>query len=263
MQSTTANHNGIWDHPVNMTTSPTTIFVDGTPSAVPTSQATSIYGEEEAFESNATARYHLEHLAPPTARLEQHRPSTASFNSSLDRSNEETSTNAYPIPSTQNIRRDGGSVLLATPVDGVNDTSDHSSLQNGNSSSQLPSIDGDTTTQELLTTSEDSHHNAPISQPDHVLATSPSPSPSTRPNSTPPTHSQTSTPSPVSRQSPQDQSPTRFDQHGQRIRHHRRRRRLRRWFQRHLNHPLPWNLSLRRRAENIRRRIMDVDRLLP
>lgn len=40
---------------------------------------------------------------------------------------------------------------------------------------------------------------------------------------------------------------------------HRHRRRLLRW----LRHPLPWNMSLRRRAENIRRRIMDVDRVLP
>ncbi|KAL8921643.1 MAG: hypothetical protein Q9172_003891 [Xanthocarpia lactea] len=245
-----------------MTTSPTTIFVDGTPSAVPTSQATSIYGEEEASESNATARHHLEHLAPPTARLEQHWPSAASFNSSLDRSNEETNTNAYPIQLTQNIRRDGDSVSSATPVDGVNDTTDHSSLQSGNSPSQLPSIDGHATTQELLT-SEERHHNTPISQPDHVPATSASPPPSSRPNSTPPARSQTSTLSSVSRQLPQDQSPTRLNQHGQHIHHHRRRRRLRRWLQRHLNHPLPWNLSLRGRTENIRRRIMDVERLLP
>ncbi len=260
MQSTTANHNGIWDPPVNMTTSPTTIFVDGTPSAVPTSQATSIYGEEEASDSNATARHHLEHLAPPTAQSEQHWPSAASFNSSLDRSNEGTSTDAYPIQSSQNTWRDGDGVWLVTPVDGVNDTSDHSSLQNGNSSSQLPSIDGHMTAQEPLT-SEEGHNNTPISQPDHVPATSASPPPSTRPNSRAATHSQTSTRSPVSRQSPQDESPTRLDQHGQRLHHHRRRRRLRRWLQRHLNHPLPWNLSLRGRAENIRRRIMDVDRL--
>ena len=262
MQSTTANHNGIWDPPVNMTTSPSTIFMDGTPSAVPTSQATSINGEEEASDSNATARHHLEHLAPPTAGLEQHWPSAASFNSSLDRLNEETSTNAYPIQSTQNIRRGGDSISSATPVDGVNDTSDHSSLQNGNSSSQLPSIDGHMTAQEPLT-SEEGHHNTPISQPDHVPATSTLPPPSTRPNSTAATCSQTSTPSPVSRQSPRDQSPTRLDQHGQHNHHHRRRRRLRRWLQRRVDHPLPWNLGLLRRAENIRRRIMDVDRLLP
>ncbi|KAL8857708.1 MAG: hypothetical protein Q9178_005743 [Gyalolechia marmorata] len=243
-----------------MTTSPTTIFVDGTPSA--TSQATSIYGEEEASGSNATARHHLEHLAPPTAQPEQRWPSAASFNSSLDRSNEETSTNAYPIQSTQNIRRGGDSVSSAIPVDGTNDISDHSSLQNGNSSSQLPSVDGHMTTQELLT-SEEGHHSTPISQPDHVPATSASPPPSTRLNSTAATRSHTSTPSLVSRQSPQDQSPTHLDQHGQHIHHHRRRRRIRRWLQRRLNHPFPWNLSLRRRAENIRRRIMDVDLLLP
>ncbi|KAL8780912.1 MAG: hypothetical protein Q9213_006252 [Squamulea squamosa] len=243
-----------------MTAPSTTVLVDGTPSAVPTSQATSVYGEEDSLESSATVRHHLEQLTLPTLRPEQDWPSAASFNSSLDRLDGDVSNEAHPMHSIQGNHRNSEGDASTPQVDGVNSTPNQGSLENAPSSSQVLINNGPTIAAQPLD-GQHAQRNNYIAQPHHVPTTaSPSP-PSPTLNLTQPFPSQTSTPSSISQQSGQPTSPhidpTLPDQPV------RRRRRLLHWFQRRLENPLPWHLSLRRRADNVRRRILDVDRLLP
>ncbi|KAL8768309.1 MAG: hypothetical protein Q9209_005448 [Squamulea sp. 1 TL-2023] len=263
-RSKVANRNKILELNT-MTTPSATILVDGTPSAVPTSQATSVYGEEESLESNATVRHRLEQLTLPTLRPEQDWPSAASFNSSLDRLNGDDSNeaHAHPVHSIQGNQRNSEGDALTPQVDSVNGTPNHGSLQNASSSSQVLINNEPTIAAEPLH-GQQAQRNNHILQPDYFpTIASPSP-PSPSFNHTRPSPPQTSTSSPDSQPSGQPSSP-RISPilPNQRIHRRRHRRRLLHWFQRRLENPLPWHLSLRRRADNVRRRILDVDRLLP
>lgn len=251
-----------------MTTRSTSVLVYGTSSAIPTSRATSVDGEEDPLESNATAEHHLEHLSLPTIRVQRHWPTAASFNSSLDRMDGD----ANDVHSEQPIReqhRDGSVDALATQVDGTDDPSSQSPSQNVNSSVFLmPSNEGGTNRQEALT-----HHQALR----HGDTEHPNDNPAMIALQPLPGHADTSIPYPpqtsTTRQESSPQSsrrpstsihttPSNHHAHHDHLHHHRRRRLLR-WLRRRVDHPLPWNLSLCRRTENVRRRILDVERLLP
>ncbi|KAL8836041.1 MAG: hypothetical protein Q9170_003086 [Blastenia crenularia] len=67
-----------------MTTPSTTVLVNGTPDAASTSEATSIYDDENPLEDHATRRHQLEQLAVPSALTAERYPSAASFDASLD-----------------------------------------------------------------------------------------------------------------------------------------------------------------------------------
>ncbi|KAI4111223.1 MAG: hypothetical protein LQ339_000684 [Xanthoria mediterranea] len=249
-----------------MTARSTSVVVDGTPSAIPTTRATSVDGEEDPLESNATARHHLEHLALPTIRVHHHWPSAASLNSSLDRMDEGVD-NVHPEQPIRQQYRDGNVNALATQVDGTDDHSSQTPSQNVNSSGPLmSSSDRGRDPQEPFTHDQDlrngiaGHPTAvpemmlPQSQPNQGETSIPYPQQilsipqESSPQSSPPPSSNTRT------------SPPSHHGHDHR---HRRRRRILRWVRRRVDHPLPWNLSLRQRTQNVRRRILDVERLLP
>ena len=249
-----------------MTARSTSVVVDGTPSAIPTTRATSVDGEEDHLESNATARHHLEHLALPTIRVHHHWPSAASLNSSLDRM-EEGVDNVQPEQPIRQQYRDGIVNALATQVDGTDDHSSQTPSQNVNSSvSLMPSNERGRDPQEPFTHDQAlrngiaGHLNA---DPEMMLPQSE------------PYQGETSIPYPQQipsfpqESSPQSSPPASSNTRASPPNHHghdhrrRRRRRILRWVQRHVDHPLPWNLSLRRRTQNVRRTILDVERLLP
>ncbi|KAL8806198.1 MAG: hypothetical protein Q9182_001473 [Xanthomendoza sp. 2 TL-2023] len=243
-----------------MTTPSTTALVNGTPDRVPTSSATSMDGEEDNSELNATRRHHLEQLAVPTIRIQHDWPSAASFNSSLDRMNDDAD-NAPFQQSVSRADQDGDRMLSATRVDGVDGTSNDPSPRD-NRLQQRSSTHG-----RFLATREVVIHQgiAPDGHSDHAntvappMASHPS---SIRPDPAIPSPSHTPPPaSRISHQTPSNNTLTTLPD--QRTHDHRRRRRLLRWLRRRLDHPLPWNLSLRQRAQNVRRTIRNVDRLLP
>ncbi|KAI4221974.1 MAG: hypothetical protein L6R36_006511 [Xanthoria steineri] len=249
-----------------MTTRSTSVVVDGTPSAIPTTRATSVDGEEDPFESNATARHHLEHLALPTIRVHHHWPSAASLNSSLDRMDEGVD-NVDPEQSIGQQDRDGDVNAFATQVDGTDDHSSQTPSQNGNSSfPQMPTNERGRDPQEPFS-HDQALRNGIVGHlnPDPRMMLPPSQS-NEGETSIPYPQQFSSIPQESSPQSsPRPSSNTRTsppNHHGHDHRH-RRRRRILRWVQRHVDHPLPWNLSLRRRTQNVRRRILDVERLLP
>ncbi|KAL8727085.1 MAG: hypothetical protein Q9166_006272 [cf. Caloplaca sp. 2 TL-2023] len=234
-----------------MTTPSTTVLVDGTPEEIPTSQATSVDREEESSDINATRRHHLEQLVVPTLQVEQQRmASAASFNSSIDRLNDNADDLHLPRSSRQQEQE----------ADGINTASTNhaNNVLVHNASSEPFSLRDDPSTNQQIANSD---HPQGLDGTPSTTALEPS---SVRLNPTIPSPSQAPTSPPASRQSSQLPSTNnRTTSTDQRTHHHRRRRRLLRWLRRHLDHPHPWNLSLRRRAENIRRQILDVDRLLP
>lgn len=252
-----------------MTTPSTSVLVDGTSSAIPTSRATSVDGEDDPTESNATAERHLEHLSLPTIRVQRHWPTAASFNSSLDRLDEDVND----VHSEQPIReqhRDGSVDALATQVDGTDDHSSQSPSQNVNSSvSPMPSNEGGTNRQEALTHHQvlRNGHTDHLDDNPAIIALQPLPSHAGASIPYPPqtsTTPQESYPQASRRPSTSTHTtPSNHHAHHDHPHHPRRHRRLLRWLQRRVDHPLPWNLSLRRRTENVRRRILDVERLLP
>ncbi|KAL8748546.1 MAG: hypothetical protein Q9184_007225 [Pyrenodesmia sp. 2 TL-2023] len=70
-----------------MTTPSTTVLVDGVSDDPATSEATSVYSEDDPLTPMATQRHHLELLTGPQLRHEQPYPSADSFNASLDQFN--------------------------------------------------------------------------------------------------------------------------------------------------------------------------------
>ena len=233
------------------------------------SRATSVDGDNDPHESNATARSHLEHLALPTIQVQQHEwPSAVSFNSSLERMDEDVNDVRPQHPSWQRHSHKNV-VATATHVEGTHHSSSQSTSQNVNSSISLMLNNEDGTIQQEalihyqpFRNGGPSHlndHSAtiiapPHSQPSHTDATTSSP---------PQTSTAARGSSSPSSQRPSSTTHLTPPNHVHDDHHRRRRRRLVRWLRRHVDHPFPWNLSLRQRTQNIRRRILDVDRVLP
>lgn len=67
-----------------MTTPSTTVLIDGISDDPPTSEATSLDGEEDSLTPTTTRRHHLELSAGSNGGHEQQYPSVESFNASLD-----------------------------------------------------------------------------------------------------------------------------------------------------------------------------------
>ncbi|KAL9626334.1 MAG: hypothetical protein Q9204_007390 [Flavoplaca sp. TL-2023a] len=249
-----------------MTTRSTSVLVDGIPSATSsTSRATSVDGEQDVRESHPTARHHLEDAFLQTFRVQQHRPSAASFDSSLNGMEDGNNDDPDRLDSQQ--YRGGSEAECPTQVDGTDDHSSQSPTQNLDTSTSLtPSSEGGTGSPGALTYEQpviDGNTDQPIPDPATNTPQSP-PSPADALSSHPPQNS--TTPQESSSQASQQPSataPSTRPNHHIDERHHRRRQRLLRWLRRRVEHPLPWQLSLRRRTENLRRRIRDVDRLLP
>ncbi|KAL8695670.1 MAG: hypothetical protein Q9224_003245 [Gallowayella concinna] len=246
-----------------MTTPSTTALVNGTPDRVPASSATSVDGEEDTFELNATRRHHLEQLAVPTIRIEPHWPSAASFNSSLDRLNDDADNVQYQ-QSVRRESRDVDRIESATQLDGVDGTSNNPPFHDNCRQETSPSHGRASATREVVIHQRITLDDHP-DDANNMFPTAVSNPSSVRLNPTIPSPCHTPTPPPTSRQSqptPSSNTPSNSPDHRT---HHHRRRRLLRWLRRHLDHPLPWNPSLRRRAraQNVRRTILNVDRLLP
>ncbi|KAL8895318.1 MAG: hypothetical protein Q9192_003711 [Flavoplaca navasiana] len=248
-----------------MTTRSTSVLVDGTPSAISTSQATSVDGEQDVPEFHPTARHHLEDAFLQTFRVQQHRPSAASFDSSLNGMEDGNNVDS-DLPYLQQ-HRGGSEAEYSTQVDGTEGHSSQSPTQNVDTSTSLtPSSEGGTDSPGALTYEQpvlDGNTDQLILDPATNTRQSP-PSPADALSSHPPQTS--TTPQESSSQASQQPSaiaPSTRPNHRIDERHHRRRQRLLRWLQRRVEHPLPWDLSLRRRTENLRRRILDVDRLVP
>ncbi|KAL8820221.1 MAG: hypothetical protein Q9223_001513 [Gallowayella weberi] len=132
-----------------MTTPSTTALVNGTPDRMPTSSATSVDGEEDTSELNATRRHHLEQLAVPRIRNQHPWPSTASFNSSLDRMNDD----ADNVQSQQSVSREDRNwvrMLLAAQVDGVDGPSNDPSPRDNQLRETSPSHRRTSATREVV-----------------------------------------------------------------------------------------------------------------
>ena len=248
-----------------MTTRTTSVLVDGTPSAISTSRATSLDGEPEVPEPHPTVRHHLEDAFLQTSRVQQHRPSAASFDSSLNGMEDGNNDDPDRLDSQQH--RGGSEAECPTPVDGTDDHSSQSPTQNLDTSTSLtPSSEEGTDSAGALTYEQpvlDGNTDQLIHDPATNTEQSP-PSPADALSSHPPQTS--TTPQESSSQASQQSSataPSTRPNHHNDERHHRRRRRLLRWLRRGDEDPFPWQLSLRRRTENLRRRILDVNRLLP
>ncbi|KAL8866880.1 MAG: hypothetical protein Q9198_008725 [Flavoplaca austrocitrina] len=248
-----------------MTTRTTSVLVDGTPSAISTSRATSLDGEPEVPEPHPTVRHHLEDAFLQTFRVQQHRPSAASFNSSLN--GREDGNNDDPDRLDSQQHRGGSEAERPTQADGTDDHSSQSPTQNLDTSTSLtPSSEEGTDSRGALTYEQpvlDGNRDQLIPDPATNTRQSP-PSPADALSSHPP---QTSTTpqesSPQASQQPSATAHTNRPNHRIDERHHRRRQRLLHWLRRRVENPLPWHLSPRRRRENLRRRISDVDHLLP
>ncbi|KAL8656025.1 MAG: hypothetical protein Q9210_000513 [Variospora velana] len=238
-----------------MTTPSTTVLVDGTPDERSTSEATSVNGEDNPLTPSVMRRRHFELLAVPIAQEDHRYPSSFSFDASLDQ-----------LPADGN--RDG----LQSPTD-----QDATDVHHGSSTSIQNNSDH-------LSINHSSHHlSQERDQPDLAHSTSKLPSPPPATYQVTETSTRIAEPSTQSPQvqptlrSPQQpgtnsnipdpsiQSASPNSQHRTQLitRRQHRRRRILRWLRRRLDRPLPWSLDLRRRAENVRRRISDVDRVLP
>ncbi|KAI4241175.1 MAG: hypothetical protein L6R40_004711 [Gallowayella cf. fulva] len=243
-----------------MTTPSTTALVDGTPDRVSTSSATSMDGEEGSSELNATRRHHLEQLAVPSIRIQSHWPSARSFNSSLDRMNDDADNDhTQQTPRQQYI--DGEGSASATLNDGAYNTSNHPRRQDGTSQETSPSRGRAAIRREIVIHQNTARNGYP-SQVSDISETTATHAPSNGLDHSMPSQSHGSIPPLTTRQSNRSSSQnTRTTPNNDGTHPHPHRRRLVDWLRRRLDHPLPWNLSLRRRAENVRRRIRDVDRL--
>lgn len=236
-----------------MTTPSTTILIDGTVDGAQdgdhTSEATSFHDHESPVEEHATRRHHLENLAIPSVQVGQEHPSAASFNASLDQMESQRNSLHSPLDPRQ-----GHDNQTPPQPNGHHVPDNRNNTPTGNPVSQLPNPGNLTSLEERQPTaySLDGTSTYPPDEP--RTDTSTDFHPASAPPSIHPSIQQP--PAPSTTNQPLTVPPT--TQRG-RSHNHRRRRRLLRW----LRHPLPWNLSFRRRAENIRRRIMDVDRVLP
>ncbi|KAI4275228.1 MAG: hypothetical protein LQ337_003367 [Flavoplaca oasis] len=248
-----------------MTTRSPSVLVDGTSSAISTSRTTSLDGEQDVPEFHPTPRHHLEDAFLQRFRLQHHRPSAASFDSSLN-GMEDGNNVDRDRPNLQQ-HRGGSEAEYPTQVDGTEGHSSQSPTPNvDTSTSYTPSSEGGTDPPDALT-NEQPVNNGDTDQliPDPAINTRQSPTSHADALSSHPPQTST-TPQELSSQASQRPSAT---AHATRPNHHiderhlRRRQRLLRWLRRRVDHPLPWHLSLRRRTENLRRRISDVDRVLP
>ena len=247
-----------------MTTPPTTVHVNGTLDGVSGTEATSVDGEQDLSQSQVTQRYHLEHLAPLASRDGDRLRSAESFNSSVDRivTGPLSSSSINLSDRSQEQERREEESHRSHPVQ-----QDHQNIDGIHSPPDLP-----TPSQTNIPAPTPLPHRRPHSReviihqplirnqsthPEQQPSTSnPTPFLNLPSATTPPTpspHPSTSTPSlptPATQPLPSRQ-PLGTD--------HRWRRRLLRW----LRHPLPWRVDIRRRTENIRRSIRNVERLLP
>ncbi|KAI4198617.1 MAG: hypothetical protein LQ350_005147 [Teloschistes chrysophthalmus] len=238
-----------------MTAPSTTILVNGTTEDVSMSDATSVDGEEESPERHPAEGYLLDHLSipPSTADVGDDQPENLLPAHAPQQGHEGDNTQHTPPSFAQT----NGIHHPLHRTDTVTDRVDHQPAG-------TPVATYTTSRRENLLYPQNLQPTTTSAAPPSTSTLAPAPSsiflPSTAPSPSPhrsatdsPSNLRSTTPLPSSAPAAMNQDPARRSS----------RRRLREWVRRRRDHPLPWRIDVRRRTENIRRMLREMERLLP